>query len=274
MKKLIFSTVIYNTPLKDIKNLLKSIESLSVAIKESQINIKVLKLLIRDNSKNPKYSSEFFLMDKYSFKVEILRSDRNLGYGMGHNYNLLNQNSNKDIWYIALNPDIYFYGNKLIHFFEFITYSNDISCAAPLIYLPNGKIQYSAKRNPTVFSLLISRFSVFQKLPILKKYLNQNQNRNKNYKEEFIESTFLSGCFLVFPSEIYKKIKGFSDRYFLHFEDADIVRRSNNEGKSIHCPLGQITHIRGRGSHKSLFQQYHLIISFIRYSRIWGFNLF
>ncbi len=274
MKKLIFSTVLYNTPLKDIKNLLKSIESLSAAFKESHINIKVLKLLIRDNSKNPKYSQDNLFADKYSFEIEIIRSDRNLGYGMGHNYNFLDQNSNKDIWYIALNPDVYFYGKKLIHFFKFITYSNDISCAAPLIYLPNGKIQYSAKRNPTMFSLLISRFSIFQKLPILKKYLDLNQNKNQDYKKEFIQSTFLSGCFLAFPSEIYKRIKGFSDRYFLHFEDADIVRRCSHQGRSVHCPLGQITHIRGRGSHTSFFQQYHLIISYIRYSKIWGFSLF
>ena len=125
-----------------------------------------------------------------------------------------------------------------------------------------------------MFSLLISRFSFFQKLPILKKYLNQNQNRYQNYEKEFINSTFLSGCFLTFPSETYKKIKGFSENYFLHFEDADIVRRSSFEGKTMHCPLGQITHIRGRGSHKSLFQQYHLIISYMRYSMIWGFRLF
>ena len=150
MKKLIFSTVLYNTPLKDISNLLKSIESLSATFKESHVNIKVLKLLIRDNSNNPKYSYDNLFNDKYSFKIEIIRSDRNLGYGMGHNYNFLDQNSNKDIWYIALNPDVYFYG-KLIHFFEFVTYSDDISCAAPLIYLPNGKIQYSAKEIYNVF---------------------------------------------------------------------------------------------------------------------------
>ncbi len=274
MKKLLFSTVLYNTPIKDIKNLMDSIESLILAFKEKKINIKVTKLLIRDNSKNPTYSKDDLNLGKYAFKVDLIRSHRNLGYGLGHNHNLLEQNSNKDIWFTAINPDVYFQGKKLVSFFEFVTSSNLVSCAAPLIYLPNGNIQYSAKKNPTMLSLLISRFSFFQKLPILKKYLIQNQNRYLNYEKEFIKSTFLSGCFLTFPSETYKKIKGFSENYFLHFEDADIVRRSSFEGKTMHCPLGQITHIRGRGSHKSLFQQYHLIISYMRYSMIWGFRLF
>ena len=211
MKKLLFSTVLFNTPIKDIKNLMDSIESLILAFKEKKINIKVTKLLIRDNSKNPIYSKDDLNLGEYSYKVDLIRSHRNLGYGLGHNHNLLEQNSNKDIWFTAINPDVYFQGKKLVSFFEFVTSSNLISCAAPLIYLPNGSIQYSAKKNPTMFSLLISRFSFFQKLPILKKYLNQNQNRYQNYEKEFINSTFLSGCFLTFPSETYKKIKGFSE---------------------------------------------------------------
>ena len=51
------------------------------------------------------------------------------------------------------------------------------------------------------------------------------------------------------------------------------MRRSNLEGKTIHCPYG-LTHIRGRGSHKSLSQQFYLVISYVKYSKTWGFRLF
>ncbi len=274
MKKLIFSTVLYNTPLEDLKRLLDSIDSLSIEFMKSKVNIKIEKLLIIDNSINPEYFPENLLKKKYSFKVVLLKSKENLGYGMGHNQNLLIENSDKYTWYVALNPDIYFLGSQLIGFFEFIISSVDIYCAAPLIYLPNGNIQYSAKKNPTMFSLLISRFSFFQKFKFLKNYLNENHNKHFNYEKECINAPFLSGCFLVFPSQVYKKINGFSKKYFLHFEDADIVRRCNLGGLTLHCPYGSVTHVRGRGSHKSISQQFYLTVSYIKYSKKWGFRLF
>ncbi len=274
MKKLIFSTVLYNTPLEDLKRLLDSIDSLSIEFMKREVNIKIEKLLIIDNSINPEYFPENLLNKKYSFKVVFMKSKENLGYGMGHNKNLLVENSDKDTWYVALNPDIYFLGSQLIGFFEFIISSMDITCSAPLIYLPNGNIQYSAKKNPTMFSLLISRFSFFQKFNFLNKYLNKNHNKHFNYEKECINAPFLSGCFLVFPSQVYKKINGFSKKYFLHFEDADIVRRCNLRGITLHCPYGSVTHIRGRGSHKSISQQFYLTVSYIKYSKKWGFRLF
>ena len=274
MKKLIFSTVLYKTPIQDIKNILNSIESLSKLLSKENKKIKVDKFLIIDNSKVERSFQEDLNFLNFSFKIEFFSSKQNLGYGGGHNFNLLKQESNKDTWFIALNPDIYFEGKTLISFFEYILSISGISCAAPLIYLPNGNIQYSAKKNPTMASLLISRFSFLKSISLFKKYLNNNQNKFIDYEKKCIEAQFLSGCFLVFPSLIYKKINGFSKKYFLHFEDADIVRRSNLEGKTIHCPYGSVTHIRGRGSHKSLSQQFYLVISYVKYSKTWGFRLF
>ena len=92
MKKLIFSTVLYNTPIKDIKNLIDSIESLSIAFKEKN-KCKSHKIIDIDNSKNPKYFIDDLLTGIYSFKIDLVRSNRNLGYGLGHNNNLLDQKS-------------------------------------------------------------------------------------------------------------------------------------------------------------------------------------
>ena len=258
MKKLIFSTVIYNTPKNFILRLIDSIESLSSEIKKKKCNISIEKLLICDNSKFPKFSINNLNTNKVSFEIVFSKTKNNLGYGLGHNFNLLKEKSNDDIWFIAINPDIYFSGINLFSFFEYILFSENISCAAPLIHLPNGTIQYSAKKDPTMASLLISRFSIFRLIPNFNRYLKFNQNKSFNYKKDIIISSFLSGCFLVFPSNIYKKIGGFSPKYFLHFEDADIVRRASFHGLTIHCPYGWVTHIRGRGSHKSFSQQIYL----------------
>ena len=274
MKKIISSTVLYNTPIIYIERLLESLESLNLELNKRKNNIKLEKFLIIDNTKNSQFKLENLSKERFSFDINFFKSKKNLGYGMGHNTNLLKENSNNDTWYVAINPDIFFLGKDIVGFFEFVCYSKKLSCAAPLIYLPNGDIQYSAKKNPTMASLLISRFSFFKCFPLLRQYLNNNQNKYLDYEKDFIEAPFLSGCFLAFPSIIYKKINGFSKKYFLHFEDADIVRRCNLEGLTIHCPHGSVTHIRGRGSHKSFSQQFYLAVSYVKYSKIWGFRLF
>ena len=274
MINIIFSTVVYKTPNDVLAKLIESINTLKVEFDKTFPKKYKIQLLIVDNSNRLEEKIVEYFNEKYEFQISYFVSKKNLGYGMGHNENLLRLKPDKRTWYVALNPDIYFEGKEIINYFEYITSNEGITCSAPLIFLPNGDIQYSAKNNPTFISLLVSRFSFFQTINYLKKYLNINQNKFKNYRKELIEAPFLSGCFLTFPSELYFKIGGFSKKYFLHFEDADIVRRCNEEGLTIHCPYGQITHVRGRGSHKSLSQQIHLLNSYIKYSQIWGFKLF
>ena len=272
MYKLVFSTVIYKTPIIQIKKLIDSLNSLKIYLDEKDKDKFKLELLIIDNS--PKEPLNRKKINLYSSKFEISYNlaKRNLGYGKGHNNNFHNLKSDKSTWFIAVNPDVSFTGKSLYKFILFITSEVKISCAAPLIYLPNNEIQYSAKKNPTFLSLISGRFSIFQKIPKIKKYLHNNQNRYLNYKKEIIFAENLSGCFLSFPSEIYSKIGGFSKKYFLHFEDADIVRRASFFGKTVHYPLGSIVHIRGRGSHNSIRQQLFLIKSYLIYIFTWGFK--
>ena len=57
------------------------------------------------------------------------------------------------MWFLAINPDVSFTGNSLYKFILFITSEVNLACAAPLIYLPNNEIQYSAKKKSN-FSLI------------------------------------------------------------------------------------------------------------------------
>jgi GT2 family glycosyltransferase len=272
MYNLVFSTVIYKTPVIQIKKLIDSINSLKFYLDKNYKNKFKLELLILDNSPKEPLNREKINLNSNLVKISYRLAKRNLGYGQAHNNNFQKVKPNKRMWFLAINPDVSFTGNSLYKFILFITSEVNLACAAPLIYLPNNEIQYSAKKNPTFLSLISSRFSIFQKFPKIKIYLHNNQNRLFNYNKDIISAEFLSGCFLSFPSEIYKKIGGFSKNYFLHFEDADIVRRSSFFGKTVHYPLGSIIHIRGRGSHNSIRQQLLLIKSYFIYILTWGFK--
>ena len=147
-----------------------------------------------------------------------------------------------------------------------------IVCISPLILNEKEIIQYSAKNNPTILSLLVGRIKVLERIGILKNYISNNQNRSKTLSTIF-ESEYLSGCFMLIRATAFSKISGFDETYFLHFEDADLTRELSKLGQCIHYPYSKITHKWNRGSHKSFKQTILLIQSMINYFKKWGLKV-
>lgn len=198
----------------------------------------------------------------------------NLGYGRAHNKNLLkNNNSSSNTVFIVVNPDISFNYLDLFNYLHNFVESKYL-CVAPLIVNERGEIQYSAKKNPTLLSLLIGRFKSLKSLKIFDNYQKIHVNAMRNYKKEKIQSSYLSGCFLIIKSTIYTKVKGFDNRYFLHLEDADFTRMCSSYGIVIHDPSLKVIHKWARGSHKSLRQMLCIFISLVKYFKKWGFVIF
>jgi GT2 family glycosyltransferase len=199
----------------------------------------------------------------------------NIGFGSANNQNFLAFPLHKENFlFVVVNPDISFEPASLIPLLDWVSASPDVSCVAPLIFNPGGLIQFSAKHDPTFTSLLLGKFPRLKRLPLFERYDRWHRNLDRDYRHECIESTYLSGCFLVIPSVWYFRIGGFSERYFLHLEDADIVRRLSRYGRCMHNPIGSVVHQWARGSHRSAVQIVHLMYSFLVYVFAWGFRVF
>lgn len=198
----------------------------------------------------------------------------NIGFGMANNVNYRQAClSDADIFIVA-NPDISFTAADLILLLDWLVSSPSVACLAPLIVGSSGAIQFSAKHNPTVLSLVLGRFPGLARFGVLRGYDLWHRNLDKDYSRDCISSPYLSGCFLIIPSRFYSMVGGFSPRFFLHLEDADLVRRLSLVGGTLHNPIGSVAHLWARGSHKSLMQTLHLIRSCITYFRIWGLALY
>ena len=267
-----FSIVLYKTPEEDIKNIINSIQNFKLSEYSTKFNDLNINILFFDNYNLSNYG----LIFKNNFiNINYSKSDINLGYGKAHNKNFTNIKNKKKFLFITLNPDISFNPKNIYPLFDYAINKKDkYSCLAPLIILNDNKVQYSAKKNPTILDLIISRFVFLHKITFLKKRFHYYINYHRDYFKEIIPSPYLSGCFILFPSDIYKKIGGFSPEYFLHLEDADITRKCSLIGKCLHIPTAKINHKRGRGSHNSIVQQFHLVRSIFIYFRKWGIALF
>ena len=249
MNRVIFSLVLYKQSFTEIKELISSIASFE---KSSKIFNIYTTLLIHDNSPKP-----LDMANLNNFKFICYKfNKKNIGFGSGHNKNLLNIRCNLSDIYIVINPDIVFDHLTLLKFVRKFINTEPV-CTSPLIRNLNGQIQYSVKSDPTFLSLILGRVSFLQKIRFFK-----------------IKSSYLSGCFLLIKAKIYKKINGFDSRYFLHLEDADFTRMCSKYGLVLHDPSCTITHKWARGSHKSIKQMFYLIISLYKYFSKWGFVIF
>lgn len=266
MDRVIFSLVLYKQKFEEIEDLITNIVDFYIEGKNLKISTE---LIIHDNSPFPINTNIF---SNYKF-IRYNFYGKNIGFGKGHNKNLLNKKYfNSDI-YIVINPDIQFNAKNLIEFvIEFI--NSNIVCSAPLIRNLEGSIQYSVKNNPTLLSLILGRLGLLQKISIFKKYYIKHTNQNLDYTKDKIPSKYLSGCFLMVKARIYRKINGFDSRYFLHLEDADFTRMCSEFGMVIHNPNCTVFHGWARGSHKSLKQMFFLMISVFKYFKKWGFVIF
>lgn len=271
-----FSLVLYKHSLQDVMPLLASIAELSQALSLSPLS--TIKLSIYDNSKIPLVTKQNFASILPSKIVCNYHNDGiNIGFGAAHNFNFNSFQflplDNSNCLFIPINPDISFSSVSFLSVLHWLSDRDDVVCCAPLIEDPSGSIQYSAKKNPTFLSLLAGRFSVLQSIPFVAGYMRNHANMNYNYRSDVIHSTYLSGCLLVIRSSAYLLVGGFSEKFFLHLEDADITRKLCRYGLCVHCPFGTVVHLWARGSHRDLKQIWHLFRSYIQYICFWGFRL-
>jgi GT2 family glycosyltransferase len=176
--------------------------------------------------------------------LTIIRNPRPLGFGANHNQAFATTEAD---YFLVLNPDV-----RIAQSFcdQIIQHSTaDWGCMAPLVMSPDGLIEDSARRYPTV--LRISR----------RVFLNQ---RDSDYDvsgmKGLLNVDWTAGMCLIFRSDVFRVLNGFDHRYFMYLEDADICRRSNRAGYPVVLnPNFSVVHDARRNSFKnSTHLKWHL----------------
>ena len=217
------------------------------------------KIYVIDNASSDNTVS---IMRSISDDITIIRNNKNMGFGAAHNQ-VLDQLGSR--YHLVVNPDIVIENNCIAEMLDFMDKRRNIGLLSPLIKFPDGRIQYLCKRNPTFIDLFIRlAFPRF-----FRKRQDYFEMRDTGYDKEF-EIEYATGCFMFFRTEVFKKLHGFDEHFFLYLEDADITRRVNKISKAVFYPYNYVVHEWQRGSHNSLKLALTDIRSAIYYFRKWG----
>ena len=169
--------------------------------------------------------------------IHVIHNTSPLGFGENHN------NAYKHCtqpFFCVLNPDIELLEDPFPILVQCLLNTNN-SAIGPVIISPNGSIEDSARYYPSVSGLL-------------KKLLFSRDGRWPiNFEQQINYPDWLAGMFILFKSEIFKKIEGFDTRYFLYYEDVDICKRLSNHGYQLGlCTTVKVIHNARRTSRRSL----------------------
>lgn len=192
------------------------------------------KLIIVDNSPDDELS--IFCQNFES--ISYIFSGENLGFGRGHNLAFKNLKEKSDI-HMIINPDIYFEGKDISSFLKFFYEQKDTSLATTKVCFPDGKTQNVVRNIPTI-------------LDLLKRKLKLNSGEINIKDNNIYQIPFAHGCFMVFKTEVFEKISGFDERFFMYMEDIDIFIRAKKYGKTVINTNYQIYHEYRKGSSKNL----------------------
>lgn len=243
------SIVTYN----NISTIAKTLETL---FDETQ-NVD-FKLYVVDNGSQdgtPEY------IEKNFSQVSVIRSEKNVGFGAGHNIVI---NSIDSSYHAIINPDIVLQENAIKKMVDYMEENTDIGLLSPRICFPDGRDQILGKRNPQLKYLVASRLRGDEPSKLLREYAMLDCDLSKPVR---IENA--TGCFMLLRTDLLKKIGGFDEGYFMYFEDADLARRVNEVSKCVYYPHAIVNHVWGRESKRNLKLMCVHIDSMFRYFCKW-----
>ena len=160
-------------------------------------------------------------------KINFYRSDKNLGFGGGHNF--LSKKTDAD-YLLILNPDIKFMEEKTVErLFCEIKKNNKTKVVGPKLITKKNKAQ--GWDHGQLKGLLATIA------------LRSGSSHWKNSKRS-LEVAWVSGAVFMIEKKIFDQIDGFDENFFLYKEEEDLCLRIRNLGHEIwYFPGIKVMHI-------------------------------
>ena len=223
-------------------------------IKKNLSQIQKFKTIIIENS----VSNRIQTLVKDINNIKYIKTDKNLGYGLGNNLGVKECNTT---FVLILSPDIMVDPNSIqILYNKFFEYQN-VGILAPSLFDQEGKRRSNGN------------ISHIKKNKILKKNLLNDKKAEGDTCYEFIV-----GCSFLIKRDLFEKIGGFDKDFFMYFEDNDLCDKVILNKKSIiEIPDSKMIHFQGLSSELTFFLKcklsvIHKISEYIYYSKKTSFT--
>ncbi|MDJ0337991.1 glycosyltransferase family 2 protein [Cryobacterium sp. PH31-O1] len=153
-------------------------------------------------------------------------SPTNLGFGGGMNVGVARAQQSGRTQFLLLNPDAAIIADQVARLIAVVR-EHPLTLVSPRILRPDGTVWFDGSDL----------------------YLDDGRVRATRRRADHpgVRTTpWLSGACLLISDELWRRIGGFSDDYFLYWEDVELSQRVLHEGGAVAvCAAAQATHAQG-----------------------------
>lgn len=180
------------------------------------------------------------------WEIIIVDNDKiNVGYGAGCN---LGAKKAEGKYLLFLNPDTEVLKGVLEKMINYLEINEDVGILGPKLFNSKNldlQVTSTGVLNPLSAIMVFSFLNkIFPKNLISRKYFLTDWDRNS-----IREVGAVSGAALMIRKDVFQKIGGFDDKFFMYFEEHDLcLRVKKTKMKIIYYPEAGIIHYGGKSS--------------------------
>lgn len=257
------SIIIVNYNVKEF--LLNLLDSILISAKNISSEI-----IVVDNASDD--GSVEILRERFP-NVKLIANKINVGFGSANNQAMKIAAGN---YFLLINPDTIVREDTFSKMIEFFEKTPQVGIAGCKVLNPDGTLQLACRRSfpgPwTSFTKVIGLSRLFPKSRVFARYNLTYLNENQTYEVDAV-----SGAFLMIRRDVYEKVGGFDEQFFMYGEDLDLCYRAQKSNfKVYYVHTTEIIHYKGESTKRSsidetkvfynamhLFVRKHLSSSFL-----------
>jgi N-acetylglucosaminyl-diphospho-decaprenol L-rhamnosyltransferase len=187
-------------------------------------------------------------VDAFAPAVRLVQNAANLGFARGINQGLA---ASTAPFVLIMNPDCRLVAGAVASLRGVLEAHTDCAITGPRILNPDGSVQGSARGDPDMLTGLFGRTTLLRRmlpfLPIAKRNVVTEEAIRSG--EESVVVDWLSGACMFARRAALDEVRGFDERFFLYWEDADLCRRLRARGHHVrYVPAATAIHRVGQSS--------------------------
>ena len=193
--------------------------------------------------------------------IQIIKNEENFGFAKGCN---IGASYSKAENILFLNPDAMIYKDtiKLCCDYLNLSQNNDIGILGVKLYNDKNEVGRSCARFPTAKRLFFRSTGLEKLFPKYSLFMSNFDHLSTREVDQVI------GAFFLVKRDVFKKLNGFDERFFVYMEEVDFSFRAKLLGwKSIYYSEASAFHYGGASSSKvNVLRLFYYLRSRLQYS--------
>jgi asparagine synthase (glutamine-hydrolysing) len=171
-------------------------------------------------------------------RTRLIRNAKNVGFGRANNQAMREAAGR---WFLLLNSDTELLDGSVASLFSRLNGENGIGMAHCKLVLPDGRLQHSVYRFPSLRLSVVESLGLYKLLPertagsvLLGGYWDQASERDVDW---------VFGAFMLLPRAVFEQTGGFDEHLFMYGEDLEWCYRIRDQGWRIrYFPEAAVRH--------------------------------